>query len=306
MRKVYDEFKGLIFVALLLLLVLSFHPNANSGSHTQRLTEQSKREGWSFDFKIDRAHEKGLKKKVGLNFPQAPLSLTPIIIPDSLNLIPTLTPIEDQGQCGSCWAFSLTATLRDSYKIKYGKDMGELSQQYLVDCATNANGCSGGYFDAANFLLSPKGSPFLSSYPYTASEGSCKIVPPAESAASWHMLGGPNGPSTRDIESYLVQTKMPVSTVVAAGTGPWEYYNGGVYNACTLGNVDHMINIVGFFNEGAKFNRMGNLPPGKGIWIIRNSWGKSWGEAGYIRMKMTDTNGRRCNNIAEQVAYITP
>ena len=64
-----------------------------------------------------------------------------------------------------------------------------------------------------------------------------------------------------------------------------------------------MINIVGWDNEGASFDANGNLPPGKGVWILRNSWGTSWGDGGFMRTKMTDAKGVRCNAVAKEAAY---
>ncbi|MDE1977350.1 MAG: hypothetical protein KGI84_08855 [Elusimicrobia bacterium] len=236
-------------------------------------------------------------------------------VPNVFDLRPELTPIENQGQCGSCWAFSLTATNRDGHAIMDGNDPGDLSQEWLVDNSPEAGGCNGGDFDSANDFITP-GQPLAGSDPqgrceYQEGSGQCPAKPqgPVTRIKAWHMLGKPgHSPSERDIESYMVSSGKPVSIAVAAGTGDWENYNKGVYNGCTPKmdknpQLDHMINIVGWDNEGAKFGKNGNLPPGKGVWILRNSWGASWGDAGYMLSKMTDSQGLRCNGVAEQAAY---
>jgi C1A family cysteine protease len=118
------------------------------------------------------------------------------------------------------------------------------------------------------------------------------------------MLGdATNGPTQQEIESYMVNSGKPISIAIGAGAGDWQGYSSGIYNGCTMGELDHMINIVGWDNEGAQFDAKGNLPPGKGVWILRNSWGTSWGEGGYMRTRMTDAQGQRCNNVAGQAAY---
>jgi len=241
-------------------------------------------------------------------------------IPDTFDLRSELTPIQDQGQCGSCWAFSLTATNRDGHKLA-GKDPGDLSQEWLVDNSPEADGCNGGDFDSANNFITP-GQPLANSDPqgrcvYQEGAGQCpaKPNPPVTSITAWHMLGKSGGsPSVRDIESYMAVSGNPVSITVAAGAtdakgqDDWMNYASGVYNGCTpaldkSAQVDHMINIVGWDNEGAKFDKNGNLPPGKGIWILRNSWGTSWGMKGYMLSKMTDAQGLRCNDVAEEASY---
>jgi C1A family cysteine protease len=127
---------------------------------------------------------------------------------------------------------------------------------------------------------------------------------PAASISAWHMIGDEtSGPSVRDIETEVASSGKPVSIAIAAAAGEWEKYSGGIYNGCTAGQLDHMINIVGWDNEGASFDADGNLPAGTGVWILRNSWGDSCGESGYMRTKMTDSKGARCNGVAEQAAY---
>ena len=224
-------------------------------------------------------------------------------IPDKLDLRPGLSQIENQGSCGSCWSFSLTSTHRDGFALA-GKDPGRLSQEWLVDNSTYAAGCNGGYFDSASDFVTPGGQPLYSACPYKNGNGKCaKDLPFAAHITGWFMLGEKGtGPTVKDIEVYMAKAGKPISIGVAAGTGRWQSYSGGVYNACKAGELDHMINIVGWDNEGAQFDAEGNLPPGKGVWILRNSWGKSWGEAGYMRTKMSDAAGKRCNNVAEEAA----
>jgi C1A family cysteine protease len=224
-------------------------------------------------------------------------------IPDKLDLRPKLTQVENQGQCGSCWAFSLTATHRDGFALG-GRDPGRLSQEWLVDNSTQAEGCNGGYFDSADNFVIPRGQPLWSACPYKSGSGKCAVsLPIAAQIKTWFMLGDKTtGPTVRDIEAYMTAYGKPVSIGLAAGAGSWQSYSGGIYNACVTAEMDHMINIVGWDNEGAAFDNNGNLPPGKGIWIVRNSWGAYWGEKGYMRTKMTDPQGKRCNAVAQEAA----
>ena len=225
------------------------------------------------------------------------------VIPNALDLRPNLTQVENQGGCGSCWAFSLTATHRDGFALG-GKDPGRLSQEWLVDNSTEAAGCNGGYFDSAINFVTPGGQPLWSACPYKSGSGKCAAdLPLAAHIDAWFMLGDKaTGPTVKDIEAYMASTGKAISIGVAAAAGRWESYSGGIYNGCKTGQLDHMINIVGWDNEGAAFDQNGNLPPGKGVWILRNSWGKSWGENGYMRTKMTDASGNRCNAVAEEAA----
>lgn len=288
----------------LILLLIVLNGQAFSKPYpSENFRLRALNERWTFKYSRHERHGKGLKKKFILQSERKSFLDSSVSIPDKLDLREGLSPIQDQGECGSCWAHSLTATLEDG-QLSMGKKIPSLSPQYLVDCASNADGCEGGYFDAALYLVRPKGSPSRKSYPYKAQDGKCLNSPAIASIATYHLLGSSSrGPSTRDIEAYMSRYKRPVSITVAAGAGPWQNYDSGVYNGCSFEGTDHMINIVGWDNEGQKFDRDGNLPHGKGVWILRNSWGVSWGEDGWMRTKMTDPKGRKCNNVAEEAAY---
>jgi len=249
--------------------------------------------------KHHKKHAKGLKKKKLVGIVKKSFRKTTVTIPNTLDLRPMLTQIEDQGQCGDCWSFSLTSVHRDGHKID-GRDPGRLSQEWLTDNSPESLGCNGGYFDSAQDLIN--GQPLWDACPYAEGTGNCPAnLPVAAGIKSWGMMD----PTPQDIEIYMTQTKKPVSITVAAGAGDWEDYTGGVYDSCVANaQVDHMIAIVGWNNEGAKFDSHGNLPPGKGQWILRNSWGTSWGENGWMTTKMTDLHGNKCNSVAEDVAYL--
>jgi hypothetical protein len=253
------------------------------------------------------AHAKGFRKHAGgkRDWKKAK-DLGPRLsaaLPDTFDLRPKLTEIENQGSCGACWAFSLTATNRDGHAID-GNDPGRLSQEWMIDNVKTAGGCSGGDFDAADILVT-RGQPLWDKCAYAEGAGDCSSrLKPAASIVAWHMLGDEtSGPSVRDIETEMQSSGKPVSIAIAAAAGEWEKYSGGIYNGCTAGALDHMVNIVGWDNEGATPDANGNLPPGVGVWILRNSWGTAWGEDGYMRTKMTDASGARCNGVAQEAAY---
>jgi C1A family cysteine protease len=221
------------------------------------------------------------------------------LIPNSYSLQPTASPVENQGNCGSCYDFSLIETLRDSFP----NDPGRLSFMYLLNCAKDMSGCNGGSFEAATHLVKPSGPPSWSFQPYTGVQSTCKKGPVAASSVAYHMLGGNHGPSVKDIAYVIGVLHRPVSTEVAADDN-FEAYPGGTYSDCTSQQIDHMVVIEGYDCQGpCNFDANGNLPPGKGTYLVRNSWGSDWGLGGYIRMLITDTDGTRCNAIATEALY---
>jgi len=232
-------------------------------------------------------------------------------VPASYSMRGKAGPVENQGACGSCWDFSLTSVLRGT-EIMAGKDPGRLSFNYLLNCDRQMYGCNGGTFSAASYLVSPRGAPaYGSDGVYTARQGSCVRRAPAASAIRYHMLGSANGsPSFRDIAYVVGVLHRPVSVDVYADAR-WQSYGGGIYNGCRqVRSTNHMVSIEGYDCESAVdrkgncvFDRDGNLPPGVGRFVIRNSWGARWGDRGYITTKATDRSGERCNGVASSALY---
>ncbi len=240
-------------------------------------------------------------------------------VPGKFSLRGTVGPVEDQGQCGSCWDFALTSTLRGSW-IAAGKDSGRLSFNYLLNCATTMAGCDGGDFSAADYLVSPKGAPaYGTDGRYTQTAGNCVTRPAVASAKSYKLLGSNLGanpdipaPSFQDIAHVIGVLHLPVSIDIAVDD-ELQSYSGGVFNGCSTEKdpqLNHMVVVEGYSCESSVdakgncvFDAHGNLPPGVGTWIIRNSWGKVWGDDGYFTMKATDKSGRRCDNVASDALY---
>lgn len=234
-------------------------------------------------------------------------------VPGSYSMRGHAGPVENQGQCGSCWDFSLTTVLRGT-GIMSGKDPGRLSFNYLLNCAKDMDGCNGGDFPAAAYFVKPEGAPaYGSDGSYTGTQGTCESEPAIASTTTFSMLGsGGSNPSFEDIAYVVGVLHQPVSIDVAANQD-WENYSSGVYNKCNDeggAGINHMVAIEGYSCEGSvdskgncAFNSDGNLPPGVGTWVIRNSWGTSWGDQGYITTKATDSKGSRCNAVATDALY---
>lgn len=176
-----------------------------------------------------------------------------------------LQPVKNQGGCGSCWAFSAIGSLEFAACAKYGYPMN-LSEQQLVDCDPYDGGCGGGwYYDAWKYLQS-YGSNGGSDYPYTAQQGSCRY----NSGAVRAYPSGYSQISANPSSIINALQSGPVSIAVNA-VDSFMSYSSGVYvsNSCG-GYPNHAIMTVGYGNEG-----------GYDYWIVRNSWGSSWGQGGY-------------------------
>jgi len=198
-----------------------------------------------------------------------------------------ITPVKDQGQCGSCWAFSVTETVESNYAIQSGKTVPVLGPEQLVDCDTQDDGCDGGITEwAFKYLIKAGGLMSEADYPYKAGQsgrkGPCrfqaaKVIAPVK---NFTYVGKPCmyvGESCDNQDENLVVDALvrtgPMSICVNAN---WQDYKGGIFSGrCphAAANINHAVQLVGF-NRDQKY------------WIVRNSWNTNWGVNGYIYLKM--------------------
>ncbi len=204
-----------------------------------------------------------------------------------------VTPVKDQGNCGSCWAFGTVAPLESAIKIREGITV-DLSEQWLVSCNRDGWGCGGGWW-AHNYhqwktgKCGGFGAVLEDDFPYSASDESCGgpydhpyIV------EDWAFIGGEGSvPPTEDIKQAIIDYG-PVSAAVRV-TNDWNGYDGSyVYDNDASGNVNHAITIVGWDDN------MGS----DGAWIIKNSWGPRWGDNGYMYIEY------ECSRVGYSACFV--
>jgi len=191
-----------------------------------------------------------------------------------------VTPIKNQGQCGSCWSFSTTGSVEACHFFATKKLVG-LSEQNLVDCSTSQGnqGCDGGLMtQAMDYIISNKGIDTEASYPYTAEDGTC-VFNPANVGATMKSYTNVKTGSEVDLQTKVAMG--PTSVAIDASHSSFQFYSSGVYNEpdCSTSQLDHGVLAVGW-----------GVDSGSDFWLVKNSWGTSWGMKGYIEMTR-DTTG---------------
>ncbi|KAJ8670341.1 hypothetical protein QAD02_001600 [Eretmocerus hayati] len=193
-----------------------------------------------------------------------------------------VTPVKNQGSCGSCWAFSVTGNVEGQYKIKHGKLLS-FSEQELVDCDKLDEGCNGGLPDTAYRALEDLGGLELESdYPYDGVNEKCHFN---KNKVRVSIVSGVNITSNEtQMAQWLVQNG-PMSIGINANA--MQFYVGGVSHPfhflCSPADLDHGVLIVGYGIKSYPIFKK-KLP----YWIIKNSWGPHWGEQGYYRVYRGD------------------
>ena len=191
--------------------------------------------------------------------------------------------VQDQGQCGSCWAFSAVGAMEGAYGLAKGNFM-KFSEQQLVDCAGSEgnNGCNGGLMDTAFAYYEKNGIYETNHYgPYTARDGSCKAITSQADVDGSEVTGYDMVDNNEDA-LVAAAAQQPVSVAIAASGSAFQFYTSGVITGSACGTqLDHGVLVVGYGTEN-------NVD----YYIVRNSWGASWGEKGYVRIQRgADTCG---------------
>ena len=188
-----------------------------------------------------------------------------------------VTSVKDQGQCGSCWTFSATGAIEGAWSISTGQ-LIDLSEQEMVDCATGisygSRGCSGGTMEGAFKFVIANGQCSLASYPYTAKDGTCQKCSAVAKITSCSDVK-PND----QISLKAAVAQQPVAVAIEADTRYFQSYSSGILTSTSCGTtLDHGVLVVGYGEEN-----------GQKYWLVKNSWGTSWGDKGYVKIARSES-----------------
>ncbi len=276
---------------------MDFQPlNPDTAARIEALKQAVKQEGGTYEIGYSAAMDKPIKHLTGLKVPPgwnksdapsvAMLRSNVQTLPSSYDwrTLNGVTPIKNQGNCGSCWAFATVAPFESQILIQGGGTV-PLAEQYLVSCNTSGWSCNGGWF-AHDYHMNESGQDnngpgavLNANDPYTSGNGtdarcSATYNHPYKLSAWSYVASEDAAPSINDIKQ-AIYTYGPIAAGVYVGS-KFQAYNGGIFNTNETGTINHAITLVGWNDD---------LGPNNGYWILRNSWGSSWGESGYMRIR---------------------
>jgi hypothetical protein len=229
--------------------------------------------GWTFEVDVNEAMQYSIEQLCSFRPEMKPqdfdyeeecdLAIPEATLPAAYTGI--YTPVKNQGSCGSCWAFGTLGAMEAAYKKKYGTTL-DLSEQYLVSCNTLGYGCNGGWFAFA--MCKSPGAILESCFPYKAVDAPCTYC---SNPTRYYLPSyGSVGTTTSKIKS-AIYTYGSVAAAVYVNSY-FQAYKSGVFSGCGSGSVNHAIVLCGWDDA-------------KGAWLLKNSWGTGWGEAGFMWIK---------------------
>ncbi len=187
-----------------------------------------------------------------------------------------LTPVRNQLQCGSCWAFTAAATYEASFLLRNFRK-SDVSEQHILDCAAAPNGeaagsCDGGWYGSVFGWMTSTGATTRQMLPYLGAKSpACPVTAGRYRTVVWGFVSDTEALPPDDALKQAICEHGALAVTVEA-TDAWSYYGGGVFNVESEGETNHAVTLVGWDDD-------------LGAWLIKNSWGEGWGDEGFMWIK---------------------